>query len=199
MASSIFAFVSSDVKHPLGIKYFKLVLALTKGGKSNRLKTHKEVLLGQQMVNLTIWISLVFYLAAVAVLFLVVDDRKQYKTYRILWSLGCIFSLIHVFCAFHFVHDWDHQAAVKHTIIETERVIGLRFEYGIYFNYLFLLVWTIDCFVKEPNIWWSRLVHIYMLIIIISATVVFEDGLIRYIALAVLAILALVYYRYRSE
>ena len=31
-----FAFLSSDVKHPLGTKYFKLVLALTKGGKSNR-------------------------------------------------------------------------------------------------------------------------------------------------------------------
>jgi len=156
------------------------------------------------MVNLTIWISLVFYASAVAVSFLVTDDTKQLKIYRILWSLGCIFALIHVFCAFQFVHYWDHQIAVKHTIIETQRVTGFRFEYGIYFNYLFLLVWTIDC-IKLRNAppnkesgathsMWSRFVHIYMLLIIISATIIFEDGPIRYVSLISLALLALLFY-----
>ena len=170
------------------------------------------------MVNLTIWISLAFYASAVAVSFLVTDDMKQLKIYRILWSLGCAFALIHVFCAFQFVHYWDHQVAVKHTILETERVTGFRFEYGIYFNYLFLLVWTVDC-VKLRNARprktnpnrkpgepgepeesgathsvWSRFVHVYMLLIIVSATIIFEDGPIRYISLIALALLALLFY-----
>lgn len=156
------------------------------------------------MVNLTIWISLVFYASAVAVSFLVTDGMKQLKIYRILWSLGCIFALIHVFCAFQFIHDWNHQIAVKHTIIETERVTGLRFEYGIYFNYLFLLVWTIDCIklhnahsnrkIGATHSLWSRFVHIYMLLIIISATIIFEEGFIRYISFISLALLALLFY-----
>ena len=175
------------------------------------------------MVNLTIWISLAFYASAVAVSFLVTDDMKQLKIYRILWSLGCLFALIHVFCAFQFVHYWDHQVAVKHTILETTRVTGFRFEYGIYFNYLFLLVWTVDCLKLrnahprktnsnrnpgEPeesgaesgaesgvtHSVWSRFVHIYMLLIIISATIIFEDGPIRYISLITLALLALLFY-----
>ena len=162
------------------------------------------------MVNLTIWISLVFYASAVAVSFLIIDDRKRQKTYRILWCLGCIFALFHVLFAFHFVHHWDHQAAVKHTMIETKRVTGVRFEYGIYFNYLFLLVWTIDCLqsdafplelrgslgVRSIRSWF---VHLYMLLIIVSATIVFEDGLIRYISLVVLTLLIFIYFRYRPN
>ena len=161
------------------------------------------------MVNLTIWISLVFYASAVAVSFLVLDDRKRQKTYRILWRLGCIFALSHVLFAFHFVHHWDHQAAVKHTLIETERVTGIRFEYGIYFNYLFLLVWTMDCLhshhgrlelarQKSLRCIWGWFVHLYMLLIILSATIVFEEGLIRYISLVVLSLLTLIYFRSRS-
>ena len=166
------------------------------------------------MVNLAIWISLVFYASAVVVSFLVTDDMKQLKIYRILWILGCVFALLHVFCAFQFVHYWDHQVAVQHTILETERVTGFKFEYGIYFNYLFLLVWIVDC-VKLRNVRpqktnsnrkagepeesgathsiWSRFVHIYMLLIIISATIIFEDGPIRYISLITLALLALIF------
>ncbi len=151
------------------------------------------------MVPLTIWLSLAFYASAVAVTFLVTDDAKRQKTYRILWRSGCLFALIHVFCAFQFIHHWDHQAAVKHTIVETLRVTGLRFEYGIYFNYLFLLIWLVDCILETPGVWWSRFVHGYMLMIIISATIVFEDGPIRYVTLMVMALLAMLYYRTRKE
>ena len=80
--------------------------------------------------------------------------------------------------------------------------------------YLFLLVWIVDC-VKLRNVRpqktnsnrkagepeesgathsiWSRFVHIYMLLIIISATIIFEDGPIRYISLITLALLALIF------
>ena len=136
--------------------------------------------------------------------------ERRTDFHRILWCLGCIFALVHVLSAFQFVHHWDHQAAVKHTMIETKRVTGIRFEYGIYFNYLFLLVWTIDCLqphafplelrgslgVRSLRSWF---VHLYMLLIIVSATIVFEDGLIRYISLVVLTLLIFIYFRYRPN
>ena len=147
------------------------------------------------MVNLTIWISLALYALAVAVSFSGADPEKRQRSYRMLWRLGCMFALLHVLCAFHLVHGWNHQIAVKHTIMETERVTGYRFEYGIYFNYLFLLTWTIDCFGKTTNNWWKRFVHVYMLFIIISGTIVFEDGPIRYITFVVLAVLSILFYR----
>ena len=150
------------------------------------------------MVLVTIWLSLIFYASAITVHFLVEDAVKREKTYRILWRAGCLSAVIHVLCAFHFEHQWEHQTAVNHTIEETKRVTGFTFAYGIYFNYLFLLIWTIDCFSSANHSRWSRFVHGYMLLIIISATIVFEDGPIRYISLATGMTLTLLWLRRRK-
>ena len=149
------------------------------------------------MVNWTIWISLAFYASAIAVQFLVEDPANRQKTFKNLWRCGCLFAIVHVICAFHFVHHWSHQAAVLQTIEETKAVTGMSFEYGIYFNYLFLLVWAIDCTSGATHSWWTAIVHCYMLLIIVSATIIFESGSIRYISLLGLA--SLIYLLLRSH
>ncbi|MEZ6121763.1 MAG: hypothetical protein R3C49_01155 [Planctomycetaceae bacterium] len=62
-----------------------------------------------------------------------------------LWSSSWLMCVVHVLCAFHFQHHWDHDAALLHTAEMTERVVGLHWSGGLYINYLFLVMWGCDC------------------------------------------------------
>lgn len=119
------------------------------------------------------------------------------------WTAGCGLMWIHVACAFHFYHHWSHAAAQAHTGRETASVVGVDWGGGIYFNYLFLLLWSADvCW------WWlgaasydarpvtvTRLLHGYLAFIAFNATVVFESGMIRYVGLAVTVFLVFLFIR----
>lgn len=111
---------------------------------------------------------------------------------RLCWTLGWLAYLVHLGMAFHHYHDWSHTAAVEHT----RQVSGLG--EGIYVSHLFTLVWTMDVlwwwlapagYAARPA-WLARLVHGFMAFIIFNATVVYEQGPIRWAGLVLLSGLA---------
>ena len=52
--------------------------------------------------------------------------------------------IVHVAMAFYFVHGLSHRAALQHTAEETERVFGIHWGGGVFFNYGFLIWWGVD-------------------------------------------------------
>jgi hypothetical protein len=124
------------------------------------------------------------------------------------WTIGCVVLILHIACAFHFFHDWDHQEAYAATARRTKEVVGLDWGGGLYVNYAFALVWVADL-----TWWWSWpeayearpaiiewTVQGFLAFIAFHATVVFGVGAIRWWASAATLLLAvLLAYRFRSH
>jgi hypothetical protein len=116
--------------------------------------------------------------------------------------VGCALFWLHVAAAFHFYHRWSHHHAVEHTAAETKRLLGFEFGQGIYFSYLFMVLWAIDAawqwrtpLAPRRSPWTRCLVHAYLFFIAFNGTIVFEDGPVRWAAVAccaAIAVLALV-------
>jgi len=140
---------------------------------------------GALLTRGTIWLALICY-ALVVVLQSSKGSRGRTAS-RLLWILGCLFFLAHVLAAFHFYHGWSHAAAAHDTQRQTFERLGVSFSAGIYFNYLFALVWLIDVvaggaggkFLHERNVFWFLLLHGFFLFMIFNATVVFGQGWAR--------------------
>lgn len=106
---------------------------------------------------------------------------------RIVWTAGLIFFIAHVTAAFQFYHHWSHREAFQTTAKQTQEMLGVAFGEGIYFSYLFLLVWLADV------LWWwlqpesyrrrpwmfSVGLLAYLAFISFNGAVVFEDSITR--------------------
>ncbi|HEY2250073.1 MAG TPA: hypothetical protein VGH74_03390, partial [Planctomycetaceae bacterium] len=128
-------------------------------------------------------------------------DRVQ----RGLWTLGCCLAWAHAASAFAFYHHWSHDDAYWRTARETAAVVGIDWGGGLYFNYLFILLWTGDV------AWWwtfpaahrnrprsySLFLDAYLAFIAFNATVVFGHGTVRYFGVA--ATLGLVWLAWSSR
>ena len=124
---------------------------------------------------------------------------------RALWTLGALLAVVHVLSAFHVYHHWSHADAVAATARETQEVVGIAVGLGVYFNYLFVLLWLADvglwwklgaAYNERPR-WWAWLVHGYLLFIAINGAIVFESGPTRWggiVACVLLAILGVKYF-----
>ena len=121
------------------------------------------------------------------------DATPGQRFQRGLWTLGCLFVWAHVASAFAFYHHWSHDDAYSRTARETANTIGIDWGGGIYFNYLFVLLWTFDV-----AWWWSLpasyrarsqtysvFLHAYLAFIAFNATVVFGHGAVLYFGIAV--------------
>jgi hypothetical protein len=110
---------------------------------------------------------------------------------RLAWTAGCLAYLLHVVCAFQFYHHWSHALAYQDTARRTEEVVGWSWGGGLYVNHVFTLVWVADV------VWWwcspeshaRRLglrlaVRGFMVFMAFNATVVFGQGIIRWLGLA---------------
>ena len=116
--------------------------------------------------------------------------RGSQRIARTAWTLGCLFYLAHVACAFHFYHGWSHAAAYRHTAEQTAAVIGWSWGGGLYFNYVFTAVWLADAVASwwrddraKPG-WLEAAAQGFMWFIVFNATVVFGHGAIRWLGLA---------------
>ena len=111
--------------------------------------------------------------------------------------MGCGAFLVHVAAAFHFHYEWSHEVALAETARQTFEAVGVASGAGLWLNYLFTLLWTGDV-----AYWWRGLeryrrrpivvhvaLHAFFLFMAINATIVFEDGVVRWSAAAVLAVL----------
>ena len=148
---------------------------------------------GDLLIRNTIRLSLLYYAAAMILMVQAGSEKPPAPAaldslLRCCWSLAWLTYLVHLFMAFHFYHHWSHANAVAHT----QEVSG--FGPGIYFSHLFTCLWTADVALwwlrptrrAERRPWLSWVLHGFMLGIIFCATVVYEEGLIRYAGLAFL-------------
>lgn len=118
---------------------------------------------------------------------------------RWLWTLGCALLVVHIACAFHFVHDWQHARAVADTAKQTAELIGWEFGGGVYFNYAFALMWTadvtwswinLDSYSARPKLVGAT-VHVYLLFIAINGAIIFEGGPTRWIGVFALVVISI--------
>ena len=95
---------------------------------------------------------------------------------RLLWArplsaLAYALYLAHICLAFDQRYAWSHAIAYAETARQTRELFGLDWGGGIYFNYLFTLLWPIDL------VWWrgpfSAGIHAFMLFMFLNGVVVF--------------------------
>jgi hypothetical protein len=119
-------------------------------------------------------------------------------------AIGLSFCVIHIAIAMGAVHGWSHAAAAASTAAQTDAIYGLRWGGGMYVNYLFVLVWTVDASVAHarPRRWstspaarWS--IRIFYAIVIANAAVVFARASMRVAGLVLLVMLVLAWRKTR--
>lgn len=148
-------------------------------------------------------IALILYVAALFVLIAGSDRRRPLA--RALWSAALVAYLAHVTAAFQIVHDWSHQAALAETARQTREMFGVDTGFGLWFNYLFTVVWAGDAawwwideagYRRRPA-WVSIGMHAFLAFMFFNGAVVFADGPSRWIGLVALIVLALAWQRLR--
>jgi len=116
---------------------------------------------------------------------------------RAIWTIGCVFFLLHVGCAFHYYHGWSHALAFESTAEQTRELIGVRFGEGIYLSYLFTLLWLGDVLwqwvcptsYRQRSAWLAAGLLGYMAFIAFNGAVIFEEGVTRWVGIPVTAAL----------
>lgn len=154
--------------------------------------------LGTILTLWTIRLSLGAYAAWLAY-WLVRGEKPERPPFAWRWwyTLGCALAVVHVACALGFYHGFRHASAAAETARQAQQVLGIRFAAGVYFNYLFVLLWVIDAarqWVATRPLpgWVVILLHVYMTFIAFNGAVIFASGLARWIGLAAAAALAAV-------
>lgn len=156
----------------------------------------------EALVRWTVRVSLACYLVS-----LILRLRRASRVAQLAWTIGWGAFLLHVAIAFEFYHHWSHAAAYEATARQTKDVVGLDWGGGIWFNYLFTIVWGVDV------VWWwaapagyenrattiEWIIQGFMAFIAFNATVVFGAGVIRWIGAGgtLLLVIGLGYAAYR--
>ncbi len=125
---------------------------------------------------------------------------KRDRAARLAWSAGCAFYLAHVAAAFEFRHSWSHAAAYAETARQTLEVFGVDWGGGLYFNYLFTLIWTGDAVYwwlagldryRARSRWVARPVQWFFAFMFFNATIVFGSGTAQWLGAASILVLTL--------
>lgn len=152
---------------------------------------------GESLTAWTIRLSLLLLMVVFHLQFARPLGRRAQNWLRLLWTASFMLFVLHVLAAFHFVHHWSHTEAYLATAEETREKIGLAYGAGIYFNYLFLVVWGADvCWTwytrelaTDSLPWLIRVGRWYLLFIAFNGVVVFKAGWLRGVGIAASALL----------
>ena len=142
---------------------------------------------GAALTHWTIRLALLCLVARLAGNLWYREDARWFAWSRTLWTAGCLLFVGHVAAAFHFYHHWSHAHAFEKTAHETHEMLGVRFGEGIYFSYLFLILWVADvawlwlspASYRSRSAWMAIALVSYMGFIAFNGAVVFEDGTTR--------------------
>lgn len=163
---------------------------------------------GEFLTRSTIWISILSY-AIGAIVFAMARGRSGFDRWaRLAWTIGCAALIVHFICAFNFYHAWSHESAYADTARQTAEVIRVNWGGGLFINYAVALLWIADVswwwmagigsYRRRP--WLRTLIwHSFLIFIIFNATVVFKDGLTRWVGLLVCVSLVLSWVLIRNE
>ncbi len=154
-------------------------------------------------IHLTLWtirLSLAAYALWLAMRLLPRDrlpTGRRVMASRWLYTIACALFLAHVACAFQFYHHWSHRSALDDTARQTEEMLGVAFGEGIYFSYLFLVLWVADVawmwlWPQHRPAWLTGALQLYLAFIALNGAIVFEAGVTRWVGIPVaMAIVAL--------
>jgi hypothetical protein len=163
--------------------------------------------LGDEIIAWSIRLAMLLFVVVQAVQFQRPLRSGIDSALRTLWTISFLLFLVHVMAAFHFVHHWSHMAAYEATSEETRHNLGFAYGAGVYFNYLFLLVWAIDVYwmwrpAKHPNDAVRALQlagRLYLLFIAFNGVVVFKSGWMRVLGAIATALLLGLAWRDRKK
>lgn len=162
---------------------------------------------GDFLTRLFIWLALLTYPIATGLILRSAGDQRRRMQARALWTLGCVFFLAHVFCAFAVFHHWSHAEAYRETERQTAALTGWHWGGGIYFNYLFAAAWLGDVlwwwlaphsFDRRP-MWFSATWHGFFFFMVFNGTIVFGHGPVRVLGVLISLILATLCMRRRHQ
>jgi hypothetical protein len=150
---------------------------------------------GEILTRWSIRLALLCYAAALGAQISSNGRINLLREARLVWTAGCALLWAHIAAAFHFYHQWSHTLAFEDTARQTQELLGFAVGEGVYVNYVFAAVWTIDAaywwlaglgrYATRPR-WLSLTVHAFLLFIVANATITFRTGASRWIAAAVL-------------
>jgi hypothetical protein len=152
---------------------------------------------GELLTRGTVWIAILAYTAG-SVIFATARRRDQWT--RLAWTTGCVALLAHFACAFNYYHAWSQASAYGETARQTAEVFGVNWGGGLFINYTVALLWFADV-----TSWWFAGIssyrnrpwlltlawHSFLIFIIFNATVVFKNGMTRWVGLLVCLTLCL--------
>lgn len=158
------------------------------------------MLLGEFLTRFSIWMALAGYFTGSVLLAASRGRIGIERLARLVWTLGCVSLVFHFFFAFNFYHHWNQADAYSDTARQTAAVVGLDWGGGLYINYIILILWIAD-----TTWWWMKGLEKYrsrsryltlawqalLLFIVFNATVVFKDGVMRWIGLLMSTLLIL--------
>lgn len=106
--------------------------------------------------------------------------------YSFAWLFGSLMIALHILASYGLAHGWSHAAAIEATAQESERVTGIRAGWGVYVNFAFATIWMSYSIAmatrrrRWPGI--DQAVFWFTAVIVVSATIVFETGAVRWMA-----------------
>ena len=163
---------------------------------------------GEFLTRSTIWISMAAYTIGCVVLATVRKRSDAQRWTRLAWTIGCAALIAHFASAFEFYHAWSHASAYADTARQTAEVFTINWGGGLFINYAVATLWFadvawwwfagLDAYRRRP--WLITLIwHSFLIFIIFNATVVFKDGLVRWIGLFLCVLLVASWYSIRNE
>ncbi|MEO1614207.1 MAG: hypothetical protein AAFV88_00060 [Planctomycetota bacterium] len=117
----------------------------------------------------------------------------------LVWGMGCVLMFVHIVASYWLQHGWSHQAALRFTGDQSEAVVGIRVESGLYANFAFTMIWSVLAWawMKDRSMDWrvTRSLHAFLASIVFFATVVFEQGPVRIGSVVGFSLLGLLFIR----
>ena len=125
---------------------------------------------------------------------------------RLAWTIGCSLYLLHVAAAFAYFHHWSHDEAYAFTAEQTAAMVGWRWGGGLFVNYAFTGVWIGDVgwrWVSPQShrarcTWVVWCVHGFLGFIAFNATVGFASGFSRWLGIAGILLLGVIWIMRRT-
>jgi hypothetical protein len=158
---------------------------------------------GDLLTRISIWLALIAYAIGAGLLLEARREPGLRQRTRWAWTLGCVFFLGHVVCAFEYFHHWSHDAAYRETARQTAELTGWRWGGGIFLNYVVAAGWVADVlwwwlapasFNRRP-LWLTGIWQGFLFFMVFNGAVVFGHGPVRAHGILISLVLALLLWR----
>ena len=149
--------------------------------------------LGFWMIRLTIWLAVAAWLLRVFVEASGHSFATRDRVIRWAWLAGALACVAHVITAMGFGHCWSLANAMRHTAMETRRVVGVELPWSVFANFAFVGLWLFDALreFRPPEVRALGAVrHGIWLMMLLNGTVVFGPPYWRWVAFPCIAIFA---------